>query len=131
MSAKDLLSKHHGTAKTSGGREACQTYVAEDWIMSDDIGYSGDDWGCCEETTATSTGSGWMGIAGFALSILALGTALYAAFAPRGVVERARQKVESAAARAASQARELAETTRETVSGSGSPMGAMGGAPGL
>ncbi|MEN6645281.1 MAG: hypothetical protein ABFE08_22795 [Armatimonadia bacterium] len=136
MSVKDLLKTRHDTGKASGGQSTCQTYVAEDWIMSDDIGYSGDDWGCCEDTsTTTSTGSSWMSIASFALGLLALGTAIYAAFAPRNVVESTRQKVQSAATRAATQARELAETTRETIgagsSSAGSGMGTMSSAPGL
>jgi len=98
--------------------------------MSDDIGYSGDDWGGYEEAT-TTTGSTWMSIAGLALSLMALGTAVYATFVSRNLVRDAQQKVQSATVRAANEARELAEATRQAVSSSGNVTSATGSAPGL
>lgn len=106
--------------------------------MSEDIGYS-SDWTCPD--TYTSKSSNWMGATGFILSILALGAALYAAFAPRSVVERTRQKVGSALSHGASEAQRAIETAaekaKETVgsatgaSSSTSAQSTMGRAPGL
>lgn len=116
---------------------ASETYAAEDWIMSEDIGYT-SDWTCPDTEYTSSRGSNWMGATGFILSILALGAALYAAFAPRSVVEQTRQKVGSALSRGASEAQQAVEAAkekaRETVgahSGSTGAQTTMGRAPGL
>lgn len=98
-------------------RTDCDVYISEERIMSD-IPYTSsglEDW-CPESSSRTSRSSNWMSITGLALSALALGTAIYAAFAPRSVVERGRQKVSQMAEQAKQKAREASEQLEGAVS---------------
>lgn len=132
MGIRELLGLRRDGEKAD--LQVSESYVAEDWTMSEDIGYS-SDW-TCPDTEYTSSGSNWMGATGFIISILALGAALYAAFAPRSVVEKTRQAVGSALSRSASEARHAVESAKEKVketvhTGSTSAQAVMGRAPGL
>ena len=79
--------------------------------MSEDIGYTGDEleWAC----GAVGAGGGnrranrvtWVSLI---VGVLALGTALYAAFAPRSVLERAQSKIKEALSRTTEEAKEQA-----------------------
>ena len=69
-----------------------------------------EDW--CPEASS-SRGANWLGISGLALGVLALGTALYAAFAPRSVVNRGAEAVRNAVSRSAQKAREAARSIGE------------------
>lgn len=69
-----------------------------------------EDW--CPEASS-SRGANWLGIGGLAVSILALGTAIYAAFAPRNVVSRGAEAVSDAVSRGARKAKEAARSISE------------------
>jgi hypothetical protein len=100
-----------------GNRETCKIYLAEGWMMSEDVGYMGDelDWACGSNAAASSAkkSSNWLGWAGMIVGALALGTALWAAFAPHSLVEETSSRVNEALSRTARRAKEKAERVKE------------------
>lgn len=117
---REKLPKPRQDGHLGGSSDTCQTYLAEDWTMSDDVGYMGNelDWACGSGPTGSSMnkGSNWMNWTSMIVGMLALGTALYAAFAPRPLVERTQQKVSGALTRTAREAKQKAQQVMEEVS---------------
>ncbi|MHB8995217.1 MAG: hypothetical protein ACYC63_08220 [Armatimonadota bacterium] len=145
---REYLRKARHNGDLAQGQEAtCDQYLAEELTMSEDVGYMSDnlDWSC--QSGSSSTGrtraSNWMGLTSMIVGTLALGAALFAAFAPRDVVERTGDRVRRALRRAAlkrraENVRSKAERVMEGVStavsshspGAGSPTGVgMSGMP--
>lgn len=143
MLREDLRKARHNGDLAHGQQPSCEYYLAEDWTMSEDAGYMSDnlDWSCGSGSTSSarsSSASSWMGLTSMIVGLLALGTAIYAAFAPRNVIERNADKVRRAVSRGTEQAKTKAEQVMEGVStavsshaaGAGSPSGVgMAGVP--
>jgi hypothetical protein len=120
MLRQDLRKARHNGDLAQGQEATCEQYLAEELTMSEDVGYMSDnlDWSC--QSGSSSAGktksSNWLGLTSMIVGTLALGAALYAAFAPRNVVDRTAEKVQQAMSRKAQQAkRAMEDVSREVV----------------
>jgi hypothetical protein len=147
MFRQNLRKARHDGDLAKGQEITCEQYLAEELTMSEDVGYMSDnlDWSC--QSGSSSSGrikaSNWMGLTSMIVGTLALGAALYAAFAPADTVERTGDRVRRALRRAflrrrvenvKSRAERLIEGVSTAVSsrspGAGSPTGVgMSGVP--
>ena len=120
MLRQDLRKARHNGDLAQGQETTCDQYLAEELTMSEDVGYMSDnlDWSC--QSGSSSTGKtksfNWMGLTSMIVGTLALGTALYAAFAPRSTVEQTSEKVRRALRRGKQEAKTKAERAMEGVS---------------
>lgn len=104
MRLRDLRKLRHNGHREQREDETAQTLEAEEWTMSDDVGYMGTemDWACPSSSSMSSTshkGRSWLGTTGLVVGLLALGTALFVAFAPRDMVRRSREAISEAFSR--------------------------------
>ena len=140
---REYLRKARHNGDLAQGQEAtCDQYLAEELTMSEDVGYMSDnlDWSCQSgsSTSGSTKSSNLMGLTSMIIGTLALGAALYAAFAPRSMVERTSEKVRHALRQGKQEAKTKAQRAMEGGStavsshseSAGSPTGAgMSGTP--
>ena len=132
MLRQDLRKARHDGDLAKGQGTTCEQYLAEEYTMSEDVGYMSDnlDWSCQSGSSmGRAKSSNWMGLTSMIVGALALGTAIYAAFAPRNVVDQTSEKVRRALSRSARQAKTKAERPMEGVSTAVSSHSTTAGSP--